>query len=61
MLEINWNSAHVTLNDREINLPGTLTIPLVYKLKVRELLMERNLIACIHHVEVQEVMVQPRK
>ena len=33
-LEINWNNAHVTLNDREINLPGTLTIPLVYKLKV---------------------------
>ena len=34
VLEINWNNAHVTLNDRKINLPGTLTIPLVYKLKV---------------------------
>ena len=42
VLEINWDSTHVTLNDREINLPGTLTIPLVYKLKVRKLFMERN-------------------
>ena len=31
VLEINWNNTHVTLNDREINLPGTLTIPLLYK------------------------------
>ena len=32
MLEINWNNTHVTLNDKEINLLGTLTIPLVSKL-----------------------------
>ena len=42
VLEINWDNTHVTLNDREINLPGTLTIPLVYKLKVRKLFTERN-------------------
>ena len=42
VLEINWNNTCGTLNDREINLPGTLTISLVYKLKVRKLLMERN-------------------
>ena len=42
VLEINWDNTCVTLNDREINLPGTLTIPLVYKLKVRKLFMERN-------------------
>ena len=33
---------YVTLNDKEISLPCTLTIPLVYKLKVRKLLTERN-------------------
>ena len=33
VLEINWDNTHVTLNEREINLPGTLTIPLIYKLK----------------------------
>ena len=42
VLEINWDNTQVTLNEREINLPGTLTIPLTYKLKVRELFMERN-------------------
>ena len=42
VLEINWNNTHVTLNDREINPLGTLTIPLVYKIKVGELFMERN-------------------
>ena len=42
VLEINWNNTHVILNDKEISLPGTLTIPLVYKLKVRKLLTERN-------------------
>ena len=42
VLEINWNNTHVTLNDKEISLLGTLTIPLAYKLKVRKLLTERN-------------------
>ena len=42
VLEINWNNTHVTLNDKEISLPGTLTIPLVYKLGVRKLPTERN-------------------
>ena len=42
VLEINWDNTHVTLNEREINLPGTLTIPLAYKLKVRKLFTERN-------------------
>ena len=30
VVEINWENTHVTLNEREINLPGTLTIPLIY-------------------------------
>ena len=42
VLEISWDNTHVTLNDREINLPGTLTIPIVCKLKVRKLFTERN-------------------
>ena len=35
--EVNWNNTHVTLNDKEISLLGTLTILLAYKLKVRKL------------------------
>ena len=42
VLEVNWNNTHVTLNDKEISLPGTLTILLAYKLKVRKLPTERN-------------------
>ena len=42
VLEINWDNICVILNERDINLPGTLTIPLIYKLKVRKLFTERN-------------------
>ena len=42
VLEINQNNTHVTLNEREINLPEALTIPLTYKLKVRKLFMESS-------------------
>ena len=37
VLEVNWNNTCVTLNDKEINLPGTH-----YKLKVRKLFNERS-------------------
>ena len=37
VLEVNWNDVHITLNDREINLPMSVVIPLEYKLKVRKL------------------------
>ena len=43
VLEINWDNTCVTLNEREINLPGTLTIPLIYKLKIGKLFTDRNL------------------
>ena len=33
VLEINWNNTCVTLNNKEISLPGTLTTLLAYKLK----------------------------
>ena len=42
VLEINWDNTHVTLNERAINFPGTLTIPLIYKLNVRKLFIERS-------------------
>ena len=61
VLEINWDTTHVTLNETEISLPGTLTIPLIYKLKVRKLFMEEELNACVHNAKEQKVMVQPRK
>ena len=42
VLEVTWNNVHVTLNDKEINLLGTLTIPFAYELKVRRLFTERS-------------------
>ena len=42
MLEVNWSNVHVTLNDKQVNLLGTLTTPLAYKLKVRRLFNERS-------------------
>ena len=42
VLEINWNNTCIELNDKEVHLPGTLAIPLIYKLKVRKLFTERN-------------------
>ena len=37
VLEVNWNDVHVTLNEREINLPMSLVIPIEYKIKIRKL------------------------
>ena len=41
VLEINWDNTHVTLNEREINLLGTLTIPLIYKLKGEKTILRK--------------------
>ena len=37
VLEVNWNDIHITLNDREINLPMSVVIPLECKLNIRKL------------------------
>ena len=42
VLEIDWTDAHITLNDKEINLPISLVIPLTYKIKIRQLFNKRN-------------------
>ena len=42
VLEVNWSNVCITLNDKEINLPGTLIIPFAYKLKIRKLFNERS-------------------
>ena len=42
VLEIDWSDVHVTLNEKEINLPISIVIPLVYKLKIRWLFKEKN-------------------
>ena len=38
VLEIDWTDVSVLLNDKEINLPVTIVIPIFYKLKIRQLL-----------------------
>ena len=42
VLEVNGNNVHITLNDKEINLPASLIIPLAHKIKVRKLFNERS-------------------
>ena len=42
VLEVNWNDVCVTLNEREINLPMSLVIPIEYKLKIRKLFRRRD-------------------
>ena len=42
ILEIDWIDVHVTLSENEVNLPISIVIPLVYKLKIRWLFKKRN-------------------
>ena len=35
VLEIDWNDVHMSLNEKKINLPISIVIPLMYKLKIR--------------------------
>ena len=43
VLEIKWENTCIALNDKEIHLPTTLLIPLVHKIKVRNLFNKINL------------------
>ena len=38
VLEIDWTDVYVLQNDKEINLPVTVVVPIYYKLKMRQLL-----------------------
>ena len=38
VLEIDWTDVYVIQNDKEINLPVTLVVPMYYKFKLRQLL-----------------------
>ena len=42
VLEIDWTDTHITLNDKEINLPISLVILLTYKIRTRKLFNKRN-------------------
>ena len=42
VLEVNWDNVCVTLNEREINLPMSLVIPIEYKMKIRELFKKKD-------------------
>ena len=43
MLEKKWGNTHITLNNKQVDLPTTLLIPLVYKIRVRKLFNKINL------------------
>ena len=58
VLEVNWNDVHITLNDKEINLPMSIVIPIAYKLKVRKLFRKKErIIAFICNVKAKKIMV----
>ena len=57
VLQVNWNKLHITLNDREMNLPMSVVIPLEYKLKVRKLFQEDRIFASLCNVKAEEIMV----
>ena len=42
VLEVNWNDVCVTLNERKINLPMSLVIPIAYKIKMRQVFKKRD-------------------
>ena len=44
VLEIRWDDIHIILNDKDIHSPTMLVIPLIHKLKVRELFSKRDLL-----------------
>ena len=43
VLEIRWVDTHVMLNSKEIHLPTMLLVPLIHKLKVKNLFGKRDL------------------
>ena len=43
MLEIKWGNTHIILDNKDIHLPTTLLVPLIHKLKVRNLFGKRDL------------------
>ena len=42
VLQIDWTDICILQNDKEINLPITIVIPIYYKLKMRQLLWDRK-------------------
>ena len=44
VLEIRWEDINIVLNDKEVDLPTTLIIPFIHKLKVRKLFSKRDLL-----------------
>ena len=50
VLEIDWTDVYVLLNDKEINLPMSVLIPISYKLKIRQLFRrEKRFFALVHN------------
>ena len=47
VVEVKWGNTCINLNDKEIHLPTTLLVPVIHKVKVRNLFNERNLMIYI--------------
>ena len=57
VLGVNWNYVHVTLNEKERNLPMSLVIPIEYNFKIRKLSEEGT--HCIYILcSSKEILVQ---
>ena len=42
VLEVNWTDVYLSLNDKDINLPTSLVIPLVLKFKTRQFFRKKD-------------------
>ena len=42
VLEIDWSDVYKSQNEKDINLPISIVIPLMYKLKIRSLFKNKN-------------------
>ena len=56
--KVDWNNVHVTLNEKEINLPISIVIPLANKIKTMTTFQEKRFVTPIHHAEAKEILVQ---
>ena len=57
VLEIDWSNVHVTLNEKKMNLPISIMIPVVDKLRIRFFFKKKKPIAPIPYVETEKVLV----
>ena len=58
VLEIDWTDVYALQDNKEINLPVTIVVPIYYKLKLRQLFRNsRKDFSPVHDVKAREILV----